>query len=89
MQEEVCHIETSLTKAQKAVEIAETEVGLLRDELRQSSDRETSVHAQAPSALKEAHEILQEEMTTQKCRMEALTKDMHQRLKRSSCPLTR
>ena len=32
-QDEACHLATSLAKAQKAVEIAEREVGRLRDEL--------------------------------------------------------
>ena len=38
-QDEVRHIETSLAKAQKAVEIADTDVGRLCDELLQTSDR--------------------------------------------------
>ena len=52
-QEELRNLETALAKTQKAAETTEIEVGRLRDELRQSSDRETSIRAQAHKALKE------------------------------------
>ena len=53
--EELRKLEAALAKTQKA---AETEIGRLRDELRQSSDRETNVRAQARKAVKEAQEKL-------------------------------
>ena len=56
--DEARHLETALAKAQKAGEITETEVGRLCNDVRQSSDRETSVRAQAQKALKEAQEKL-------------------------------
>ena len=76
-QDELRNLETALAKTQKVAETAETEVGRLRDELRQSSNRETSVRAQARKALKEAQEKLQEEVTTYKRTMEALTKHIN------------
>ena len=54
-------------------DIAETKVGRLRDELRQSSDRETSVLAQARKALKEMPYKLQEEVAAHQRTSEALT----------------
>ena len=54
------------------VEIAETEVGTLRDGLRQSFDRETGVRAQARKALKEMQEKLQEEIVAHQRTDEAL-----------------
>ena len=57
-QDEVHHLETSLAKAQKAVEIAKTEVGRLRDELRKSSYWETGVRAQVRKALKDVPDKL-------------------------------
>ena len=77
MQDELRNLETALAKTQKVAETAETEVGRLLDELRQSSNRETSVRAQARKALKEAQEKLQEEVTTYKRTMEALTKHIN------------
>ena len=71
------HLETSLAKAQEVAEIAETEVGRLRDELRQSFDRDTSVRAQARKALKDVHEKLQEEVMAHKRTMEALAKHIN------------
>ena len=53
---------------------AETEIGRLRDELRQSLDRETNVRAQARKAVKDTQEKLQAEMTAHKRTMESLTK---------------
>ena len=47
-QDELCNLETALPNTQKA---AETEVGRLRDELRQFSDQETSIRAQSRNAL--------------------------------------
>ena len=76
-QDEVRHLETSLAKAQKAAEIAETEVGRFCNELRQSSDWETNVCAQARKALKDAQEKLQEQVTAHKRTMEALTKHVN------------
>ena len=49
-------------------------MGRLRDELRQSSDQETSVRAQARKALKEAQEKLQKEVTAHKRTLVSLTK---------------
>ena len=74
MQNELRNLEIALAKTQKATE---TEVGRLRDELRQCSDRETSVRAQARKALKEAQEKLQEEVTAHKRTMESLTKHIN------------
>ena len=54
--------------------MAEMEIGRLRDELRQSSDRETNVRAQARKAVKEAQEKLQAEVTAHKRTMESITK---------------
>ena len=45
--DKVHHLKTSFAKAQKVVEIAESKVVWHRDELRQSSDRQTGVRAQA------------------------------------------
>ena len=45
-------------------------IGRVRDELRQSSDRETNVRAQAHKAVKEAEEKLQAEVTAHKRTME-------------------
>ena len=42
-QDELRNLETSLAKTHKAAETDEIEVGRFRDELRQSSDRETSI----------------------------------------------
>ena len=50
--EELRKLEATLAKTQKAAETAETEIGRLRDELRQSSDRETNVRAQARKVVK-------------------------------------
>ena len=72
--EELRKLEAALAKTQKAAETAETEIGRLRDELRQSSDRETNVRAQARKAVKEAQEKLQAEVTAHKRTMEFLTK---------------
>ena len=54
--------------------MAEMEIGRLRDELRQSSDRETNVQAHARKAVKEAQEKLQAEMTAHKRTMESIAK---------------
>ena len=67
-------MEIALAKTQKAAETAEIEVGRLRDELWQSSDRETSIRAQARKALKETQEKLQEEVTAHRRTLESLTK---------------
>ena len=72
--EELLKLEATLAKTQKATETAEMEIGQLRDELRQSSDRETNVRAQARKAVKDAQEKLQDEVTTHKRTMESLTK---------------
>ena len=72
--EELRNLETALAKTQKAVETAEMEIGRLRDELRQSSDRETNVRAQARKAVKEAEEKLQAEVTAHKRTMESIAK---------------
>ena len=64
-------METTLAKTQKA---AKTEVGRLRDELCQSSDRVTSIRAQARKVLKETQEKLQEEVTAHWRTLESLTK---------------
>ena len=72
--EELRKLETALAKTQKAAETAETEIGRLRDELRQSSDRETNVRAQARKAVKDAQEKLQAEVTAHKRTLESLTK---------------
>ena len=55
-QDELRNLETALAKAQKAAKTAEIDVRRLQDELRQSSDQETSVRAQARKAPKDAHE---------------------------------
>ena len=60
-QDELRNLETTLAKAQKVVDTTEIEVGQLGDELRLSSDRETSVTSlreQARRALKDAPEKL-------------------------------
>ena len=54
-QDELRNLETALAKAQKAAKTAEIDVRRLQDELRQSSDQETSVRAQARRAPKAAH----------------------------------
>ena len=72
--EELRNLEAALAKTQKAVETAEMEIGRLRDELRQSSDRETNVRAQARKAVKEAQEKLQAEVTAHKRTMESIAK---------------
>ena len=51
--EELRKLEAALAKTQKAAETTETEIGRLWDELRQSSDRETNVRAQAHKAFKD------------------------------------
>ena len=56
--------------------MAEMEIGRLRDELRQSSDRETNVRAQARKAVKDAQEKLQAEVTAHKRTLESLTKSL-------------
>ena len=72
--EELRNLEAALAKTQKAAETTETEIGRLRDELRQSSDRETNVRAQARKAVKEAQEKLQAELMAHKQTMESVTK---------------
>ena len=72
--EELHNLEITLAKTQKAVETAEMEIGRLRDELRQSSDRETNVRAQVRKAVKEAEEILQAEVTAHKRTMQSIAK---------------
>ena len=54
------------------MDIAETEVGRLRDELWQSSDKETSVLVQARKALKEMQDKLQGETAAHQRTGEAL-----------------
>ena len=54
--------------------MAKTKIGRLRDELRQFSDRETNVRAQARKAVKDAQDKLQAEVTAQKRTLESLTK---------------
>ena len=73
-QEELRNLETALAKMHKAAETAETEIGRLRDELRQSSDWKTNVPTQARKAVKDAQEKLQAEVTAHKRTMESLTK---------------
>ena len=73
-QDELRNLETALAKTQKA---AKKELGKLQDELRQSSDWETSVRVQAWKALKEAQEKLQEQVTAHKRTLEALTKHIN------------
>ena len=53
-------------------EIAETEVGMLWDELWQSSDRGKDVHAQVRKVLKEMLDKLQEEIVAHQRTSEAL-----------------
>ena len=72
--EELRKLEVTLAKTQKAAKTAETEIGRLRDELRQSSDPEINVRAQARKAVKDAQEKLQAEVTAHKRTMESLTK---------------
>ena len=74
MQDELRNLETVLAKTQQVAETIETEVGRLRDELRQSSDRETSVRVQARKALKDAQKKFQDEVTGHKRTLESLTK---------------
>ena len=64
--EEFRKLESALAKTQKETEAAETEIGRLWDELRQSSERETNVRAQARKAVKEAQEKLHAEVTAHK-----------------------
>ena len=72
--EELRNLETALAKAQKAADAAEIEIGRLRDELWQSSDRETNVRAQARKAVKDAQDKLQEEVAAHKRTMDAISK---------------
>ena len=72
--EELRKLEAALAKMQKAAEMAEMEIGWLRDELRQSLDRETNVRAQARKAIKDAQEKLHAEVKAHKRTMESLTK---------------
>ena len=72
--EELRNLETALAKAQKAADTAEIEIGRLRDELRQSSDRETNVRAQARKAVKDAQDKLQDEVAAHKRTMDAISK---------------
>ena len=53
LQEEVNRLTSSLTKAQKMVEIAEIEIGRLRNKPRPFSYKERDVRAQARKVLKE------------------------------------
>ena len=72
--EELRNLETALAKAQKAAGTSEMEIGRLRDELRQSSDRETTVRAQARKAIKDAQDKLQDEVAAHKRTMDAISK---------------
>ena len=72
--EELRNLEAALDKTKKAVETVEMEIRRLRDELRQSSDRETNIRAQARKAVKEAEEKLQAEVTAHKRTMESIAK---------------
>ena len=74
MQDELRPLEIALAKAQKAVATTEIKIGRLRDELRESSDRETGIRVQARKAVKDAHEKLQDKVRVHKRTMEALTK---------------
>ena len=59
MSAEVTTLATMLAKAQKAVETAEVEIGRLRDELRQSLDREKDGWATTRKVDEEPQEQLQ------------------------------
>ena len=62
LHEEIHHLRASLAKTQTTADIAETEIRRLRDELRQSSNREAGMRVQARKSLKEMQDKIQEKV---------------------------
>ena len=62
------------SKSAKAADTAEIEIGRVRDELRQSSDRERAVRATSQKVIKDLHEQLQLETSAHQQTIESLNK---------------